>query len=131
MRKNNALSIYEEIGDMFTDLFPTRNDSMRSDIKETKDAYLIDVEMPGFKKEDVKISFDDGYLTIEAKKNEEKSEDTKYICKERRTKMLSRSFYVGDISESDIKAKMDNGLLNITVQKPKEKVPEKPQILIE
>lgn len=131
MRKNNALSIYEEIGDMFTDLFPTRNDSMRSDIKETKDAYLIDVEMPGFKKEDVKISFDEGYLTIEAKKNEEKSEGTKYICKERRTEMLNRSFYVGNISESDIKAKMDNGLLNITVQKPKEKVPEKPQILIE
>ncbi len=112
--------------DFFSPTFFSTNSSvMKTDIRETEKEYLLDVELPGFNKEDVRISLDDGYLTIETKKNEEKenTEDRNYIRKERYSVNASRSWYVGNIDQTLIKANFNNGILTVSV--PKEQLPEK------
>ena len=101
---------------------------MKTAIKETEGGYELDMDLPGYTKEDVKAELKKGYLVIHAskeKKDDEKGEDGKYIRRERYYGSCSRSFYVGkDVTEEDIKAKFDNGILKITVPKKE----EKPQI---
>ena len=98
---------------------------MRTDIKEKDNGYEVDIELPGFKKEDVKAELKDGYLTISAAKNvnnDEKKEDGKYIRKERFSGNVSRSFYVGeDMTQEDIHAKFEDGILKLTVPKKEAK----------
>lgn len=113
--------------DMFDDPFFTSNDStmMKTDIKEKDNNFELVVDLPGFKKDDIKMSIDDGYLTINAKQeenNDKKDKDGKYVRRERYFGECSRSFYVGDdISEDDIKAKYKNGTLKIEIPKMEEK----------
>lgn len=113
--------------DMFDDPFFTSNDStmMKTDIKEKDNNFELVVDLPGFKKDDIKMSIDDGYLTINAKQeenNDKKDKDGKYVRRERYFGECSRSFYVGDdISEEDIKAKYKNGTLKIEIPKMEEK----------
>ena len=109
---------------------------MKTDIKEKDNEYEVDIELPGFKKEDVKAELKDGYLTISAAKNvnnDEKKEDGKYIRKERFSGNVSRSFYVGeDMTQEDIHAKFEDGILKLTVPKKEEKkVEQKNYINIE
>ena len=98
---------------------------MKTDIKEKDNEYEVDIELPGFKKEDVKAELKDGYLTISAAKNvstEDKKEDGKYIRKERFSGNVSRSFYVGeDMTQEDIHAKFEDGILKLTVPKKEAK----------
>lgn len=98
---------------------------MRTDIKETESAYELDIDLPGYKKEDVQAELKDGYLTISAKTNttkEEKDENGKYLRKERYSGSCSRSFYVGEqIEQQDIKAKFVDGILKVSVPKKEEK----------
>lgn len=98
---------------------------MKTDIKEKDNEYEVDIELPGFKKEDVKAELKDGYLTISAAKNvnnDEKKEDGKYIRKERFSGNVSRSFYVGeDMTQEDIHAKFEDGMLKLTVPKKEAK----------
>ena len=105
---------------------PTTN-VMRTDVKENEDAYELHIELPGYKKEDVKAQLKDGYMTISAEmsqNNDKKDEDGKYIRRERYYGACSRSFYVGkDVTEEDIKAKFENGILTVRVPK-KEKEPK-------
>ena len=107
--------------------FPV-NGLMKTDIKETEGGYELDMDLPGYTKDDVKAELKKGYLIVHAskeKKEDEKGEDGKYIRRERYYGSCSRSFYVGkDVTEEDIKAKFDNGILKITVPKKE----EKPQI---
>ena len=109
---------------------------MRTDVKELENGYELSIDLPGYRKEDVKLSLKKGYLTVSAettKNNDEKDENGKYIRRERYTGSMQRSFYVGErISEEDIKAKFENGILMINVpkQEPK-KVEEKKYITIE
>lgn len=107
--------------------FPV-NGMMKTDIKETEGGYELDMDLPGYNKEDVKAELKQGYLVIHAskeKKDDEKAEDGKYIRRERYYGSCSRSFYVGkEVTEEDIKAKFDNGILKITVPKKE----AKPQI---
>lgn len=110
---------------------------MKTDVKETDSSYELHIDLPGYKKEDVKAQLKDGYMTITAEKNsekEDKDEAKKYIRRERYYGNCSRSFYVGEqVSEEDIKAKFEDGILKITVPK-KEAVPaveEKKYIAIE
>ena len=98
---------------------------MRTDIKETENGYQLDVEMPGFDKKDIKISLENGYLTVSAEKSsreeENKDKNEKYIRKEC-TVSCSRSYYVGDdIERENVKAKYDNGMLTLTVPKSQPK----------
>jgi len=96
--------------DMFTPMSRMRTvNAMNTDIRELDDVYQIDMELPGFAKEDVRAELADGYMTIEATHTEdkdEKDEKGKYVRKERYSGSYSRSFYVGDaVTEEDIKAK--------------------------
>ena len=113
------------------------NNIMKTDIKDTKEGYELDIELPGYNKEDVSAELKDGYLTISAstKSDEgEKDENGKYIRRERYYGSCSRSFYVGEvITQEDIKARFENGILKLFVPKKEEKpaVEEKKYITIE
>ena len=108
---------------------------MKTDVRETEDSYELDVDLPGFKKEDVKAELKDGYLTISAQKSLEKKnekEEGRYLRRERYSGSLSRSFYVGDaLTEEDVKAKFENGILQISLPKKEAAIPEKKTIMIE
>ena len=113
------------------------NSLMKTDIRETDGSFELDIDMPGFNKEDLKAELKEGYLTISAstnKDNGEKDENGKYIRRERYVGSCSRSFYVGeDIKQDDIKAKFENGILKISVPKKEAqpKVEEDKHIAIE
>lgn len=99
---------------------PAQQLAMRTDVIENEDAFELDIDLPGVKKEDVKAELKNGYLVISASRdsNEEKSEEGKYIRRERYFGSASRSFYVGDqLQQEDIKAKFENGILKLTVPK--------------
>ena len=106
---------------------------MRTDIKETETSYELDVELPGYKKEDVKVQLKDGYLTVNASKqenNDVKDDNGKYLRRERYSGSMSRSFYVGeDTQESDIKAKFENGVLSLAFPKEQPKKIEEPKYI--
>ena len=104
---------------------------MKTDIKDTDKAYELEMDLPGFKKDEIKVSLENGYLTISAARgldvDEQEKETAKYIRKERYAGSCQRSFYVGeDITEADIKAEFKHGILKLFVPK-KEKQPEVPQ----
>lgn len=94
---------------------------MRTDVRETENSYELDVDLPGFKKEEIQVELEDGYLTISASKGMEKKEDeknSKYIRQERYSGSCSRSFYVGDnVTEQDIAAKFEDGILKLSIPK--------------
>ena len=94
---------------------------MKTDVKENENGYEVDIDLPGFKKEDINAKLDNGYLTISATKGldkDEQDENGKYIRRERYTGSCSRSFYVGeDITEEDIRAKYEDGILKLAIPK--------------
>ena len=109
---------------------------MKTDVRELDNGYEIIVDLPGFKKDEIEVQLEDGYLTISAAKGLDKDETDKkgnYIRKERYSGSMSRSFYVGDgISEDDIHGKFENGILQLDVPKKEAKVVEtKKRISIE
>lgn len=110
-----------------------KNSLLKTDIEEKEGEYVLDVDIPGYKKENISINVSDGYLTVEANKSAEHDENKKanYVCHERTYDAVSRTFYLGDVNEEDIKAKYDGGVLNIVVPKKKEQLPEKKVIAIE
>lgn len=95
--------------------------TMKTDIKETEDAYIVEAEMPGVKKENVELVCEKGVLTITAKANEEKTEEKQgYIRKERISGEMTRRFEIEDIDEEKISAKMEDGILTVTLPKSAE-----------
>ena len=104
---------------------------MKTDVKETENAYEIDIDLPGFKKDEIQIELKDGYLTVSAEKGLDKDEEDKkgkYIRKERYAGALSRTFYLGEeIREEEIKAKFENGILSVSIPKEEEKKVEGPK----
>lgn len=93
---------------------------MKTDVRETGDGYELDIDLPGFKKDEVNVKLNDGYLTISAAKGLDKDDKDKkgnYIRRERYAGAMQRSFYVGDIKGEDIRAKFENGILSLTVPK--------------
>ena len=94
---------------------------MQTDVKETETGYEVVIDLPGYRKENVNAELKDGYLIISAAtstSDEEKSEDGKYIRRERYSGSCQRSFYVGeDITHEDIKAKFENGTLKLDIPK--------------
>lgn len=121
--------------DFFGDsMFRTNNKHlMKTDIKEDENKYDLDIEMPGMTKDNIKISLENSYLTIEGEiENKEENEEKKhYIYHERYYGSMSRSYYVGDaVKEEDIKAKFENGILHIEIPKVEKKLDEKKYIQI-
>ncbi len=101
---------------------------MKTDVKEKDNGYEVDIDLPGFKKENVQVKLDQGYLTITAGKgleeDDKEKETGKYIRRERYSGSMSRSYYVGDnLKQSDIHAKFEDGILRLEVPKV-----DKPQI---
>ena len=112
--------------DMFDDFFrddffnKKENNLMKTDIKEKKDKYIIDIDLPGFDKKNINLSLENGYLNVSAKVNKEEhsGEDERFVRRERFVGECSRSFYVGDdIKEEDINAEFKDGTLKVFVPK--------------
>ena len=101
---------------------------MKTDVKETDTGYEVDIDLPGFKKDEINAQLDNGYLTISAAKGldkDEKDKKGKYIRKERYAGAMSRSFYVGEgVTQEDIKAKYEDGILRLSVPKKEAKAVE-------
>lgn len=94
---------------------------MKTDVRETDNSYELDIDLPGFKKDEIKVELDNGYLSISAAKGLDKDEekkDGKYIRRERYAGAMNRTFYVGDnLTQQDIQAKFEDGILKISVPK--------------
>lgn len=110
---------------------------MKTDVRETESSYEVDIDLPGFKKDEIKAQLENGYLTVSAAKGLDKDEQDqkgKYIRQERYAGAMSRSFYIGeDVTQDEIKAKYENGILRLTIPKKDAKpaVEEKKHIAIE
>ena len=101
---------------------------MKTDIREKDDAYELDIDLPGFKKDEISVELENGYLTISAAKGLDKDEQDKkgkYIRRERYAGAMQRSFYVGDaVTQEDIKAKFEDGILKLSIPKKDAKAVE-------
>ena len=125
--------------DIFNNLFENyfndemkMNNLLKADVKENKECYIVEADLPGMKKEDINIEYKQNYLTISAHRNNEKEDSKeKYIRKERNYGEVSRSFYVGNIDKEAIKAKFKDGVLEITLQKNEKVVDENNKIEIQ
>ena len=108
---------------------------MKTDVRETEDSYELDIDLPGFKKDEVTVDLKDGCLTISAAKGldkEERDKKGRYIRQERYAGACSRSFYVGDVEPKDVSAKFEDGILRISMPKePKKELPQSSAIAIE
>lgn len=112
------------------------NGLMKTDVRENEGNYELDIDLPGFKKDDISLTLDNGYLIVGAAKTvneDEKDSKGKMLRQERYSGAMQRSFYVGDgIDENDVKAKFEDGVLSLTFPKEKEpEIPEKKTIMIE
>lgn len=117
--------------DIFDTSFFKDTNIMKSDIYEQNENYVLEIDLPGFDKENVSIDYHNEYLTIKAVKNENHDENDKYIKKERFYGEYKRTFYIGNLDESNIKANYNNGVLKITFPKEDVKKETKKQILID
>jgi HSP20 family molecular chaperone IbpA len=109
---------------------------MKTDLKEHEDGYELSVDLPGFKKDEIQLQLNHGYLTVSAAKGVEKDEKDKQgrlVHQERYSGSMSRSYYVGEnLEEEDIKAKFENGVLTLNFPKAEQKkLPERKTIMIE
>ena len=106
----------------------TTKNLMKTDIREHDAGYELDIDLPGFKKDEIKAELENGYLTISATKdanNDEQDKKGKYIRRERYAGTMQRSFYVGDdVTQEDIKAKFENGILRLSIPKKDAKAVE-------
>ncbi len=127
-RKYYLDSIFDNFMDEGSDNF----DVMKCDVYEKDGAYHIEADIPGFKKDEISVDCEDGYVTITAEKNtenEEKDENKRYIKRERFYGKTVRKFYVGDIDSEKINAEYKDGMLELVVPK-EEKLPNKKSIEI-
>lgn len=101
---------------------------MKTDVKETDQGYEVDIDLPGFKKDEIQMQLEDGYLTVSAAKGldkDEKDKKGKYVRRERYAGSMSRSFYVGDhVTEKDVHPKYEDGILKFSVPKADQKAVE-------
>ena len=119
--------------EFFNDNVLTQPTSLKTDIYEKDGTYQMSMEVPGYSKDDIQISLENGYLKITATKNsenEEKDDTGKLIRRERSSRSLSRSFYVGHAyKQDDVKATFENGELLITLPTEAKKIEETKQVI--
>ena len=108
---------------------------MKTDVKEHDDGYEVDIDLPGFKKDEIHLDLQNGYLTVAASKGLDKDKQDKkgrIIRQERYAGSMQRSFYIGDaVSNDEVKAKFEDGVLKLMIPKNENKIPEKHTIMIE
>lgn len=106
---------------------------MKTDVHEHEDHYEVDIDLPGFKKDEIQLELNNGYLLVSAAKEHEQENKGKAIRKERYSGSMQRSFYIGEqLTEEDIKAKFEHGVLSLEIpKKDAPKIPEKKTIMIE
>ncbi len=133
VKRTTPLSFFDDFFDDFFQPTTRQNNSMRTDIIELENGYELEIDVPGFEKEDIKISLDNGYLTVEAKKEKvEEKKDVHYLKRERFLGTCARSFYVGEeIAVTDIVANYEKGTLKLFVPKEGTNVKEKKYIAIQ
>ena len=135
-RRKNEFDLFDDFfrGD---DFFTRREQSlMKTDIKEKGDKYIIEIDLPGYEKENINLELKEGYLIVSAKveKNENSDENERYVHKERFYGECSRNFFVGeDVTEEDIHAEFKNGILKVTIPKmdAKKELPQARRIEIQ
>ena len=107
---------------------------MKTDVRETENTYEVDIDLPGFKKDEIDVDLKDGYLTIRSSKGldkDQKDKEGKYIRQERYAGACSRSFYVGEVESDQVSAKYEDGILKISVPKQaKKELPKSTTIAI-
>ena len=138
-------NLFDEFFDDNFGMFPVWNDRnplygkhsknlMKTDVRETEDTYEVDIDLPGFKKDEISVDLKDGYLTVSAAKGLDKDEQDKkgrYIRQERYAGACSRSFYVGELKPEDISAKYEDGILKLSMPKQaKQELPKRTTIAI-
>lgn len=129
-RENHGMGLFDPFFSDFFDMpvfdrheWNRMNNLMKTDVKETKDNYIIDVEMPGVEKDEISLDLSDGYLTISAKREHKATEEDRkenYIRRERSFGQMRRSFYVGDVNKDNIDARLEKGVLQIVLPKKTE-----------
>ena len=141
--RNNHLqhtTLFDALDDFFRPVFADESDYLKSNISETENDYRLDVAVPGFSKDQIKLSLENGYLNVVCNKQTKEEKGDEHETKKERTvfrrkeiaEYSSRSFYVGDdLSKEDIKAKYENGILSLTIPKVTKKVPDRSYISIE
>ena len=145
-RNNNRLertSLFDALDDFFRPVFADEADYLKSNISETDKDYRLEVAVPGFTKEQIKLSLENGYLNVVCSKKEKEGgeqnanaengrKENKVYRRKEISEYSSRSFYVGDdVSKEDIKAKYENGILSLVIPKVTQKLPERSYIAIE
>lgn len=132
-RANDLSSMFDEFDRRFFGA-DAQVPAFRTDIKDEGDHFLLQAELPGFRKEDIDLSVENGVLTITARHEETRqSEDGKgsYVCRERRSGSFCRSFDVSGIQENGISASYENGVLELTLPKQQEQQPQSRRIAIQ
>ena len=131
---DNTFDTFDKFMRNFFDHSNTSLPAFRTDIRDAGDKFILEAELPGFEKEDIKLDLKDGILTISAEHNEnndQKDEKGNYIRRERRYGSFQRSFDISGIDENGITAAYNNGVLELTLPKAVPAVPEAKRISIE
>lgn len=131
--KKNGYDPFKELRSWQKNFFNDENAvTIKTDIKDTGDSYVIDAELPGYKKEEINVDVNDDILTISAEKHTENEDENKngYIRRERYYGSVSRSFNISEVEASQITAKHENGVLTLTLPKKKEQIPQSHKIEI-
>lgn len=129
--KRNENNIFDAFDDLFRPIFCNETHALRTDIRENEKDYTLDIEVPGFTKEQIKVSLEDGYLTVSCDKQEKEETNEKYLRREIASS-YKRSYFVGhDVAKEDIKAKYYNGILTLVIPKESPKTAQSTFITIE
>ena len=131
--EDNVFDTFDNFARNFFRSSNTNLPAFRTDIQDQGDHYLLEADLPGFRKEDIDLHLEDNVLTITAKHQEtaENKQDGKYICRERRVGSYARSFDVSGIQEEGISAAYENGVLTLILPKQGEVVPQSRKISIQ
>jgi HSP20 family molecular chaperone IbpA len=123
--RNDNYDLFDPFDDFFRPVFFDDSNTARTDIQETDTDYVLDIEMPGYEKDQMKVSLENGYLTVSCRKEQKDEEDKKHYLRREISQSCRRSYYVGtDVTQEDITAKYDKGILSLTIPKAKPKAQE-------
>lgn len=119
--RNNNYDLFDVFDDFFKPVFYENSRELRTNIKETEKEYELDLELPGYNKDEIKVSLENGYLTVSASRQKKEEDGKKYLRREI-SESTSRSYYVGTgVTQEQIKAKFNNGILSLIVPKEQPK----------